>query len=385
MNTLTKLISALFIAFILISCSGGGSGTDSSNSNTINLVAAPVNGATCTIFYGNNFRDASQTTVAGSVSFTGFTHTGPALIRCTGGTYTDEATAVANTALSTLTAAVNLTQNGNYAVTPLTHMAVQIAMSGLGNINDVLNAHNPNIADQFGLEGIDITTTLPTDLSSNPFTGSDNDKYGLILAVISQIGVDTSKTLDTVISETVTDMVADAFLSTATTTSIKTAVDNLRINSQFNASFTATVAEGIKTDVGRNSNDTIPPIIRLDSDTTEIEYGSIYVDTPPAVIDNSGEAITVTTTGTVGTDVGTYTLTYTAQDSSGNVAIIRTITITKKLIVVAVNSINKDFGGTDPMLTYEVTGLVGSDTLTGVLMREAGEKHRAVMLSVKAH
>ena len=65
--------------------------------------------------------------------------------------------------------------------------------------------------------------------------------------------------------------------------------------------------------------------------SVSLSVGEIWVDPGATATDNSGEAITVQQTGTVDTGTaGTYTLTYTAQDSSGNSAIpvTRTVTVT---------------------------------------------------------
>jgi endoglucanase Acf2 len=77
--------------------------------------------------------------------------------------------------------------------------------------------------------------------------------------------------------------------------------------------------------------DTVKPVITLNGDaslslvegTTYIEAGAIAVDT----VDGSVDAVI---TGTVGSDVGIYTLTYTAVDAAGNSAIAtRTVTVTE--------------------------------------------------------
>ena len=77
--------------------------------------------------------------------------------------------------------------------------------------------------------------------------------------------------------------------------------------------------------------DTTAPVITLNGATQiDHEYGTEYVDAGAVVTDNDAD-VTVITTGTVDIDVlgATYTLTYSATDSSGNVAtpITRTVTI----------------------------------------------------------
>ena len=50
-----------------------------------------------------------------------------------------------------------------------------------------------------------------------------------------------------------------------------------------------------------------------------------------------------------------------------------TITITKKTLTVTAAAKSKTYGAADPSLTYTATGLVGSDKVTGALVRDAGE------------
>ena len=49
------------------------------------------------------------------------------------------------------------------------------------------------------------------------------------------------------------------------------------------------------------------------------------------------------------------------------------ITITKRALVVKAAAKSKTFGAADPALTYTATGLVGRDTVSGALVRDAGE------------
>ena len=51
----------------------------------------------------------------------------------------------------------------------------------------------------------------------------------------------------------------------------------------------------------------------------------------------------------------------------------RTVTTQKRSITVTADAQTKVYGEADPQLTYQVTGLVGDDTLAGSLEREAGE------------
>ncbi|MBQ6348512.1 MAG: hypothetical protein IJI71_13310, partial [Clostridia bacterium] len=100
-------------------------------------------------------------------------------------------------------------------------------------------------------------------------------------------------------------------------------------------------------------------------------------------------ALTYTATGLVGSDtltgaltrasgenVGTYAIQQGTLAASGNYALTYTganLTIGKKALTVTAEAKSKTEGEADPALTYKVTGLVGSDKLTGALTRTKGE------------
>ena len=76
--------------------------------------------------------------------------------------------------------------------------------------------------------------------------------------------------------------------------------------------------------------DTIPPVISLSGDTSvDVEQGTTFTDPGASATDNRDGSVTVTTSGTVDSNVaGTYTLTYTASDAAGNSASAsRTVTV----------------------------------------------------------
>ena len=80
-----------------------------------------------------------------------------------------------------------------------------------------------------------------------------------------------------------------------------------------------------------------------------IEVGSTFTDPGATVIDNYDDDVEITTTGTVDSDtVGSYTITYTATDSSGN-----TSTATRVVNVVDTTSPTITVTGDNPM-TIEV-------------------------------
>lgn len=82
------------------------------------------------------------------------------------------------------------------------------------------------------------------------------------------------------------------------------------------------------------------------------------------------------TTATQTSSVGSYPITVTAGSNPNyNVSVVSSsLTVGPKAITVTANAASKPFGAADPVLTYSLSApLVGSDTFSGSLSREAGE------------
>ena len=90
----------------------------------------------------------------------------------------------------------------------------------------------------------------------------------------------------------------------------------------YTITYTATDSSGNTSTATRVVNvvDTTSPTITVTGDNPmTIEVGSTFTDPGATVIDNYDNDVEITTTGTVDSDtVGSYTITYTATDSSGN-------------------------------------------------------------------
>ena len=82
---------------------------------------------------------------------------------------------------------------------------------------------------------------------------------------------------------------------------------------------------------------------------------------------NVAEANTVTANDITldGADAGNYTLSSDTATANG--------TITPAALTVTADAKSKAYGDADPALTYQVSGLLNGDTLTGALERDAGE------------
>jgi hypothetical protein len=107
---------------------------------------------------------------------------------------------------------------------------------------------------------------------------------------------------------------------------------NTNIVGTYTVTYFATDSSGNTATATRTVNvvDTTAPVITLTgSATVDVELGSSYVDAGATVSDLSG-SITPSVSGSVDTDtVGTYTITYSASDASGNeaVTVSRTVTV----------------------------------------------------------
>ncbi len=76
--------------------------------------------------------------------------------------------------------------------------------------------------------------------------------------------------------------------------------------------------------------DTTKPVITLNGDANlSIEQGTQYIEANATAVDAVDGSVTVVISGTVGADVGVYTLTYSAVDAAGNSgSITRTVSVT---------------------------------------------------------
>ena len=92
----------------------------------------------------------------------------------------------------------------------------------------------------------------------------------------------------------------------------------------------------------------------------------------------NGETISVlsgvSTIGGAGTNAGEYTLTANGTDGNYNLTFVDgKLTIEKADVTVTTNDFEKFVGQDDPTFTYNTTGLIGNDTLSGNITREVGE------------
>jgi DNA/RNA endonuclease G (NUC1) len=108
--------------------------------------------------------------------------------------------------------------------------------------------------------------------------------------------------------------------------------------------------------VSASATDTTPPVISLNGANPEtLVYGQNYTD-PATATDNSGSVPTFSVSGRIlNTVVGSYVLTYTATDGSGNIS---TATRTVNVLLNASNSASSDSDGNgmSDLLEYSLGG-----------------------------
>lgn len=213
-STLLFSLSALSAAALLVACGGGDSvvapATPVVATTTITgaAIKGPVVGATVTIKKASDGTVIGTTTTGIGGSYTlSVPYSGDVVVEISGGTYTDEATSL-STALSTPLKAV-LTANGSSVtgvVTPLTTMAFTNAFPSTTTAISAatFNTHATNLASQFQLTGVDLTTTTPT------VTGTTN-AYGKVLAGLSKYMQLNNVTLNTLVNPSLNGMTAGTF------------------------------------------------------------------------------------------------------------------------------------------------------------------------------
>jgi hypothetical protein len=113
------------------------------------------------------------------------------------------------------------------------------------------------------------------------------------------------------------------------------------------------------------SDSTSPTITLIGEATVNHEQGTTYIDPGATAVDTVDGVIAVTSSGSVGSGAGTYTLTYTATDASSNTATAaRSVTVTDSeaptITLIGESSINHEQG-----TTYTDAGATASDIADG--------------------
>ena len=86
---------------------------------------------------------------------------------------------------------------------PLSEIAYQLAGT---NLASTIAAKNAEVATAFGLNSVDIISTIPTDINTTKAENDDAGKFATVLAAISQMGKNSDDANPTV---TINALVAD--------------------------------------------------------------------------------------------------------------------------------------------------------------------------------
>src|SRR6185369_6613796 len=235
-----KVLFGLMLSVLALAISGcgggGGNGTPAVTTTTVSGIVAKglVKGATVQVFeiisshrptkariattaLGQGTSDANGNY---SVDIGNSVVKGGLLIKASGGTYTDEATGVINTALATPINAVygnisGMVRRGQPIVahvTPFTEMGYQALDVATNKPSDTnISAANTKVANTLGLTGVNILTTKPFAVDTTPPAGATAAQitYTQALATISQL-MASGKTLAQVETQFVPDIKAGA-------------------------------------------------------------------------------------------------------------------------------------------------------------------------------
>jgi hypothetical protein len=231
MNTRPFVYIASLLILLSFGCGGGGGGSDPVPT-TISGVAAKgaVSGGTLKVFavdtagaVGTTPMGTVVTNADGTYAVNVGFYAGAILVEVTGGSYNDEATGVTRALTIPLRAAVAGVVPGVniVAVTPLTELAVRKAGTPLTAA--AVNSANAGIGAFFGVDNI--ITTLPTDATvvPAPSVTPAQKGYALVLATLSQLMLDSSKSHEILLNDLSTE-IGGGVVTEATITALNSAM-----------------------------------------------------------------------------------------------------------------------------------------------------------------
>lgn len=290
------------------------------------IIKGPIDGATCDIFEVDDSgaavlpaQAAATSDVSGGVTFIDVHFEGAGLITCTGGTYADESTGLTldapqlRSVVNVVESIVQTDENGvetilpppTYVVSPLTEMAVQNAGSDLNQFADEAEIINARFGIRF-----DTTEVLPTlvgivELGADG--AEDADRYGSVLALLSQVDADNADAdLSTVMEDLASD-VADGSFSEESLVTLETAQINLQTTSQVADSVDEALLDVIGAAVGYN-NDPVTAIIEGELGGTVQNTATDPLTGSLTIIDPNFEEDAFVAQTDVALDYGTFSI-----------------------------------------------------------------------------
>ncbi len=287
-------LSAIILSLVLTSCGGGGGSSPSGVTVDGFYSDAPVDKATCILYKADGTQIAKPTiSKRGAFQFNNVSQTGTVYIECEGGSYVDDATG--NTVDLTGTRMRSVKdlsgeRNAVAVITPLTEISFQLANED-GDLSD-FSDHLTDVADEFGLDGINLSEVLPTPIESISGNISETDRYSAVLVAISQIGNNLNVDTQTFIQQTVIDL-SDGILDT---TRLEQALVDITVNPNTSATIsdTSTITSIIGETDGNNADHT--PVFTSAENISTNEKTTITGYTATAS-DADGHEVTFSLTG----------------------------------------------------------------------------------------
>ncbi|WP_426357666.1 VCBS domain-containing protein [Pseudocolwellia sp. HL-MZ19] len=239
------------------------------------IVKGPVEGATCEIFEVNANGEAilpqqadAPSDALGNVLFTDAHIANNGLLSCTGGSYIDESTGLTldaplmRSVVKVVDDIVETDDEGNetvtvapvYVISPLTEIVVQNTEANFNNFDEVAESINARFGIRF-----DTTEVAPTVVGTDSLgaDGAENsDRYGSVLALISQLDADnTDADISTVITDLSTDIADGDFADSLDI--FETAQTNLQTTSEVASFVDSNLLDIIGASVGYNDTQVV--------------------------------------------------------------------------------------------------------------------------------
>jgi len=185
---------------------------------------------------------------------------------------------------------------GEFAVTPLTHIAAQrIISEGVGTATGV-DTINAQVAELFGLEGVDITRLVPPDVTDEDKMSNATDAermYSTLNAAVAS-SVTNTKDLVSVISELTDSFVNDGGLVGNSSNSEATTLATLQ-------GLAEDVADTVESDLGVNMDAVQQKIQQEESENLSATPDAL-IEPVVTIEDSDGDGLTDTQENEIGTN-----------------------------------------------------------------------------------
>lgn len=253
-----NMFIVVIVALFGVGCDEKGT-IDVSDMVSGKVAKGSVSGATVTIYEANGTTQLAQTTTNDKGEYrVAIDYKGVVKAVATGGSYIDEIVGTNVNVAGNLTAYSSLQANRTVNITPYTTIvAKQIKNSAMVIDDDLVTSANTIAAQKFIGEAFDITKVTPKILKKDGKLDNTNEgKYGIALAVFSQIAGPLSANFQPKITEFYDDIKTDGLLDNIDN-QIQTALRNKQITD--NADNTA-IDDINSTSISQELKDKVPNV-----------------------------------------------------------------------------------------------------------------------------